>query len=72
MLKLFTLCSGISTLVRNNLCSSLSGKAKPLMIEPRISSNSAIPLKRSVSYTNWKNTLLIERLMYDRRLRNFP
>lgn len=72
MLKLFTLCSGISTLVRNNLCSSLRGRAKPLIIEPRISSNSAMPLKRSVSYVNWKKTLLMERLMYDRRFRNLP
>ena len=31
------------------LCSSLSGRAKPLMIEPKISSNSATPLCRSVS-----------------------
>ena len=31
------------------LCSSLSGSAKPLMIDPRISRNSATPLWRSVS-----------------------
>ncbi len=31
-----------------------------------------MPLKRSVSYVNWKKTLLIERRMKERRLRNFP
>lgn len=52
MLKLFTLCNGINTLVRNNLCSSLRGSAKPFMIEPRISKSSAMPLNLSVSYVN--------------------
>lgn len=49
MLRLLTLCIGNKTRVKNSLCSSLSGNAKPLIIEPRISSNSAIPLNRSVS-----------------------
>ena len=49
MLRLLTLCNGINTLVKNSLCSSLSGSAKPLMIDPKISSSSAMPLKRSVS-----------------------
>jgi hypothetical protein len=72
MLRLFTLCIGRRTRVKNSLCSSLRGKAKPLMIEPRISSNSAIPLWRSVSYMNWKKTLLIDRRIYDRKFKNFP
>ena len=63
MLKLFTLCKGINTRVRNSLCSSLSGSAKPLMMDPSISSSSAMPLKRSVSYMNWKKTLLMDRRM---------
>ena len=37
------LCSGSSAFIRNCLCSSLRGSAKPLMMEPRISSSSAIP-----------------------------
>ena len=49
MLRLFTLCRGINTRVRNNLCSSFNGRAKPLIIDPRISNSSAIPLNRSVS-----------------------
>lgn len=49
MLKLLTLCNGIKTRVKNSLCSSLRGRAKPLMMEPRISRSSAMPLKRSVS-----------------------
>ena len=34
---------------KNTLCSSLSGRANPLIIEPRISRSSATPLCRSVS-----------------------
>ena len=49
MLRLLTLCIGIKTLVKNSLCSSFRGNAKPLMMDPRISNNSAIPLNRSVS-----------------------
>lgn len=49
MLKLLALWSGMRTLVKNNLCSSFKGRAKPLIIDPKISSNSAIPLNRSVS-----------------------
>ena len=37
------MCSGSSAFIRNCLCSSLRGNAKPLMMEPRISSSSAIP-----------------------------
>ena len=44
-----TLCKGSSARIRNCLCSSFSGSAKPLMIEPRISNSSAMPLWRSVS-----------------------
>mmetsp|Transcript_23012 Transcript_23012/g.65868 ORF Transcript_23012/g.65868 Transcript_23012/m.65868 type:complete len:219 (+) Transcript_23012:451-1107(+) len=46
-----TLWSGSSARCRKSMCSSLSGSAKPLMIEPRISRSSAMPLCRSVSYT---------------------
>lgn len=49
MLSPLTLCIGISTRVRKSLCSSFKGSANPLMMEPRISSNSAIPLNLSVS-----------------------
>ena len=72
MLKLLTLWRGINTLVRKSLCSSLRGSANPLMIEPRISKSSAMPLNLSVSYMNWKKTLFIDRRMYERRFRNFP
>ena len=72
MLKLLTLWRGINTLVRNNLCSSLRGSANPLIIEPRISKSSAMPLNLSVSYMNWKNTLFIDRRMYERRFKNLP
>jgi hypothetical protein len=48
------LCNGINTLVKNVLCSSFKGNANPLIILPKISNNSAIPLKLSVSYINWK------------------
>ena len=44
-----TLCRGISTLTRNCLCSAFKGRAKPLMIDPRISRSSPTPLKCSVS-----------------------
>ena len=37
------------TFVRNSLCSALMGMAKPLIIEPKISSNSATPLNDSSS-----------------------
>ena len=46
---IFTLCRGISTLTRNCLCSAFKGRAKPLMIDPRISRSSPTPLKCSVS-----------------------
>lgn len=72
MLKLFALCSGIRTLVKKSLCSSFSGNANPLIIDPRISRSSAIPLNLSVSYTNWKKTLLIDLLMYERKFKNLP
>jgi hypothetical protein len=49
MLRLFTLCRGMRTLVKNSLCSSFSGSANPLIMEPSISRSSAIPLNRSVS-----------------------
>lgn len=45
----WALCNGISTRLRNNLCSSLSGIAKPFIILPNISSSSAIPLNFSSS-----------------------
>lgn len=61
MLRLFTLCRGSKTLVRKSLCSSFRGRANPLMIDPKISKSSAIPLNRSVSYVNWKKTLLMDR-----------
>lgn len=32
-------------------CSFFSGRAKPLMMDPKISSSSPMPLWRSVSYT---------------------
>ena len=72
MLRLLTLCNGMSTLVRNSLCSSFNGSAKPLIMDPRISRSSAMPLNLSVSYMNWKKTLLMERRMYERRFRNLP
>jgi hypothetical protein len=31
-----------------------------------------MPLCLSVSYMNWKKTLLMDRRMYDRRFKNFP
>ena len=46
---IFTLCRGIRTLTRNCLCSAFKGRAKPLMIDPRISRSSPTPLKCSVS-----------------------
>ena len=63
MLRLFGLWRGSSTRVRKSLCSSFNGSAKPLMMDPMISRISAIPLKRSVSYANWKKTLLMDLLM---------
>lgn len=62
----------MSERVRKVLCSSFSGRAKPLMMDPRISRSSAIPLCRSVSYMNWKKTLFIDRRMKARKLRNLP
>lgn len=47
--RLLTLCSGMRTRLRKILCSTLSGTTKPLMMEPRISRSSAMPLCRSVS-----------------------
>ena len=38
------LCSGIKYLFRKNLCSSFSGKAKPLIMLPSISNSSPIPM----------------------------
>ena len=49
MLRPLTLCIGRRTRVRNSLCSSFNGRAKPLIIEPRISRSSAMPLNLSVS-----------------------
>lgn len=43
------LCRGIKARTRNILCSSLRGKAKPLMMLPKISRSSATPLCFSVS-----------------------
>lgn len=42
--RLLTLCKGMRTRIRKVLCSSFRGKAKPLIMDPRISSSSAIPL----------------------------
>lgn len=69
-LSVLALCNGNKTLIRNTLCSSFNGNAKPLMmlkermIEnhddggiylPRISRSSATPLCRSVSKINFNN-----------------
>lgn len=48
----FGLCKGINARTRNNLCSSFRGRANPLMILPKISKSSAIPLCFSVSNIN--------------------
>ena len=42
---------GMRALTRNWRCSFLSGMAKPLMMLPKISNSSPIPLCRSVSYS---------------------
>ena len=42
--KRLALCNGNRTRNKNDLCSSFSGNANPLMMLPSISSNSAIPL----------------------------
>jgi hypothetical protein len=60
------------TFDKNNLCSALIGTAKPLMIDPRISSSSPTPLNESSSYANSRKILLMDFRINPRSPKNFP
>mmetsp|Transcript_28377 Transcript_28377/g.68998 ORF Transcript_28377/g.68998 Transcript_28377/m.68998 type:complete len:211 (+) Transcript_28377:205-837(+) len=66
------LCSGSSARHRNTWCSCLSGIEKPLMIEPSISSSSAMPLCTLSSCTTVQKMSITDLRMNARRLRNLP